>query len=360
MKRQTFSLILIKRAFILILFLCCILYSCQSGCRKAKDKKEEYLLRQSRPMMGTVVEITLQNPDQELKHRAMRMAFEELSRIESLMSRFKPDSELSRLNRLAARRPMQVSQEMIELLQISHKAWQLTSGGFNPTASPLLKLWGFYRQKGRIPAAEEIEERLKLISFQNVIFDVDKMHVQFFKQGVELDFNAIAKGYAIDKAVQKLKAIGISRALVNAGGDIYALGGKESQGHWNIGIRDPQKTDQILAPIQLRDRAIVTSGNYENFFIINGRRYCHIINPQTGYPVEGMLSVTILAEQTALADALATGIFVLGKEKGLNLLNSLEDVEGIIITEEKEHPSGMKIYLSKNLKSKLKFLNKYE
>jgi thiamine biosynthesis lipoprotein len=304
--------------------------------------------------MGTIIEITLQNPDQELSRRAIKQAFEEINRIESIMSLYKSDSELSRINQLAHKEPVKISQEMTDLLLISQNAWQLTSGGFDPTASPIVKLWGFYKNEGKIPEKREIKEKLKLVGFKNIVFDKCRREIKFLSPGIKLDFNAIAKGYAVDQAVRVLKGIGIKRALINAGGDIYALGGKKPQEHWTIGIRDPMQKDKVFASIELNNRAVVTSGNYEKFFTIDGKQYCHIIDPRTGYPVQNILSVTVLASQVALADALATGIFVLGKEKGLELLSSLEDIDGVIITLDSENKSGMKIYPSNSLKKRLK------
>jgi len=305
-------------------------------------------------MMGTIIEITLQHPDQELCCRAIKQAFEEINRIESIMSLYKSDSELTRINKSAQKESITISPEMTELLLISQNAWQLTSGGFDPTASPIIKLWGFYKNEGKVPEKREIKEKLKLVGFKNIIFDKSRKEIKFLSSGIKLDFNAIAKGYAIDQAVRVLKGIGILRALINAGGDIYALGGKRPQEHWTIGIRDPMQKDKVFASIELSNRAIVTSGNYEKFFTIDDKQYCHIIDPRTGYPVQNILSVTVLAPQVALADALATGIFVLGKEKGLELLNSLDNIDGVIITLDNENKRGMKIYPSNSLKKRLK------
>lgn len=355
MSLRRFSKICKTRLILCSIFICCcFLVSCQKESSPLGTQNKEPIQKQSRLMMGTIIEISLQHADKELCHRAMNQAFAEISRVESIMSLYKPDSELSRINELAYKEPVKISQEMTELLRISQKAWQLTSGGFDPTASPIIKLWGFYKNEEQIPGENEIREKLKFVGFKNVLFDKSKNEVRFLLPGIKLDFNAIAKGYAVDQAVKILKAIGIQRALINAGGDIYVLGGKKPQGYWTVGIRDPIKTDKIFASIELNNRAIVTSGNYEKFFTINGKQYCHIINPHTGYPVQDILSVTVLAPHVALADALATGIFVLGQEKGLELLNNSKDVDGVIITLDSEAKGGMRVYYSKNIKEKLK------
>jgi thiamine biosynthesis lipoprotein len=355
MSLRKFSKICKTKLILCSIFICCFfLVSCQKESNPLGSQNKNPIQKQSRLMMGTIIEISLQHADQELCRRAMNRAFAEMSRIESIMSLYKPDSELSRINQLANKEPLKISPEMTELLRISHKVWRLTSGGFDPTASPIIKLWGFYKNQGHMPGENKIREKLKLVGFQNVLFDKSKNEVRFLLPGVKLDFNAIAKGYAVDQAVKILKTIGIQCALINAGGDIYVLGGKKPQGYWTIGIRHPVKKDKIFASIELNNRAIVTSGNYEKFFTINGKQYCHIINPHTGYPVQDILSVTVLAPQVALADALATGIFVLGQDKGLALLNSSKDINGIIITLDHKAKGGMKVYYSKNIKQKLK------
>jgi thiamine biosynthesis lipoprotein len=355
MNLRIFAKICNKKVMVYSLVIsCCFLLSCQKESKHLDAQDKESIHKQSQLMMGTIIEITLQNPDPELSSRAIKQAFEEINRIESIMSLYKSDSELSRINQIAHKEQVKISQEMTELLLISQNAWQLTSGGFDPTASPIIKLWGFYKNEGKVPEEREIKEKLKLVGFKNIVFDKSRREIKFLSPGIKLDSNAIAKGYAVDQAVRVLKGIGIQRALINAGGDIYALGGKKPQEHWTIGIRNPMQKDKVFASIELSNRAIVTSGNYEKFFTIDDKQYCHIIDARTGYPVQNILSVTVLAPEVALADALATGIFVLGKEKGLELLNSLENIDGVIITLDGENKRGMKIYPSNNLKKRLK------
>ncbi|MGD9015533.1 MAG: FAD:protein FMN transferase [Candidatus Omnitrophota bacterium] len=269
-----------------------------SACQQAHP-----LYKDSRLMMGTIIEVI--SPDKQ----AAAIAFKEINRIESLLSVFKDDSEIARLNRQGR---LRVSQETLQVIKQSGEFWQATQGAFDITAAPLIELWGFYNKKYRIPSDSEIKEKLALIGFDKI--KIDGNIIEFKIAGMKIDLAAIAKGFAIDCAVEKLRSAGIESALLNAGGDIYCLGNKFGL-PWQVAVRT---NEQLISAenLKLKDKAVATSGNYEQYFWVDNVRYCHILNPKTGRPADSNLaSVTVIADDCLTTDALATSIFVLGKDK---------------------------------------------
>ena len=302
------------------------------GCTQRFPTKKEFL-------MDTEVKIILPQGSEE----DFTIAFNEIKRVESLMDVYNPDSEISRINRLASKEAVKISKEIFEVLEEASKYSRLTSGAFDVSIRPLSALWG---ERGRLkeaPALKEIENKRSLVNYKDIILDETKGTVRFGKEGMAIDLGGIAKGYALDRAIKVLKGRGIKEALINAGGDIRVIGER----NWKVGLQHPRKENKVLAVIRLKDQAIATSGDYQRYFIKEGKRYHHIINPETGYPAVECISVTIFAPQATQADILATGIFILSPETGMKLIESLEGVEGIIID------SQGKILLSSNLKGRL-------
>ncbi len=305
--------------------------------------------------MGTVVEISVADKDKdpEAIEKAICKAFDRIKEIEALMNRYLEDSDVSRLNRLGKGEYITVSDETFEVIRRSIKFSELSEGAFDITLLPILELWGFSR-KGRedVPTQEEIGERLPLVNFRNVLIDGEEKAVGFSTFGMGVDLGGIDKGYAVDEAVEALKNEGIQNAMVNAGGDIYCLGTKGNDRPWVIGIKHPRKHGRVLTTPEIKDQAIATSGDYEKYYTIDNKRYCHIIDPRTGRPVQNdVMSVTILASTCLEADALATTCFVLGKDKGLKLIGSLDGVEGMIVS---QRASGVEVGFSKGLSGTLR------
>jgi len=234
------------------------------------------------------------------------------------------------------------------LLEESVLLSELTKGSFDITIYPLWKIWKFEGESVEMPDEEEIEKELQLVNYKNIIIENGK--IKFIKRGIGIDLGGIAKGYAVDAAIKVLKDKNINSAIVNAGGDMYVLGRKQGK-PWRIGIRHPRREGEILGTIKVEDKAIVTSGDYERFFFSGGKKYHHIINPKTGYPADECQSVTIVAKEATFADGLATGIFVLGPEEGMALIESLEGVEGVIVNKEGE------VSVSSGLVSKIEYVN---
>jgi len=270
--------------------------------------------------MGTFVEVT--SPNKE----AAEIVFAEFERIENLLSKYKPESEVSKLN---ATGKLKVSPETFYVIKKSRELWQLTDGAFDITVGPLIDLWGFTNKEYKVPIDVEIKNALKFVGSDKIILHEKDNVVEFMLSGTRIDLGAIAKGYALDCAVKKLKEKGINSCLINSGGQVYALGVKFGSA-WKIAVRDPRQKD-FSGYLELKDKSASTSGDYEQYFIQKDKRFSHILNPKTGYPADsGVKSVTVVARDGLIADALSTAIFVLGKEKGLMLTKRFADLEVII------------------------------
>lgn len=282
-------------------------------------------LKQTEMIMGTLVEITV-IPANE---KAIREAFEALKKVDALMSTYKEDSEISILNREGK---AQVSEETLEVIEDAIKFSNLTDGAFDITCRPLINLWKKAKKEEKVPTEEEIEEAISLVGYQRIILEGNQIRLE--KKGMQIDLGGIAKGYAVDKAIEALKKNNIKRALVNAGGDLYALGTDRQGKKWQIGVQDPREEDKIIDIIKVKDRAVATSGDYRRYFTLEGKRFSHIVNPKTGLTVQDVpMSVTIVGPGATTTDALSTGVFVLGPEEGMKLIESLPEVEGMIISE---------------------------
>jgi len=282
-------------------------------------------LKQTEMIMGTLVEITV-IPGNE---KAIREAFEALKKVDLLMSTYKEDSEISILNREGK---AQVSEETLEVIEDAIKFSNLTDGAFDITCRPLINLWKKAKKEEKVATEMEIEEAISLVGYQRIILEGNQIRLE--KKGMQIDLGGIAKGYAVDKAIEALKKNGIKRALVNAGGDLYALGIDPQGEKWQIGVQDPREEDKIIDIIKVKDKAVATSGDYRRYFTLEGKRFSHIVNPKTGLTVQDVpMSVTIIGPDATTTDALSTGVFVLGPEEGMKLIESLPGVEGMIISE---------------------------
>jgi len=297
--------------------------------------------------MGTIIEITLVAEEQDTAQKAALQAFQEIRRIEYLMSPWIESSDVTRINRSAWNDGAKVSPETIEVLKRAQEVSKLSEGGFDITVGPLVQLWRKARERGMPPEMQEVKETLNLVNFRNL-----KTHyggkVLLRKKGMAIDLGGIAKGYAVDRAFEILKGLGYRNLVVNAGGDLR-VGGSKPGGPWSIGIQHPRDPQKIMARISLSDTAVATSGDYEKFFIHQGKRYHHILNPRSGFPAEGCQSVTVLHKEAITADALATAILVLGPEIGYPLCQRLERVDCLIVDRDE------KTVFTQNLKDRLSF-----
>jgi thiamine biosynthesis lipoprotein len=284
-----------------------LLASCQ-----ARPSAE--LIQRSQPLFGTFVTIAVYSPDHDKAQRAISDAFAEFHRIDRVLSLHRSDSELSRINSSAAAGPVAVSQELFTVLEKSLEVARATDGSFDPTIRPLVDLWGFIWKEYRLPTDAELASVLPKVNYQHVALDPGARTVRFLRSGISLDFGGIGKGYAVDCAIEKLRARGIANAMVRAGGDIHVIGAPPGKSHWPVQIENPGKKG-ARQQLRLRDAAISTSGNYENFFVIDGKRYSHILNPRTGLPISDVIACSVIAPTCTESDVYSTAFFVYGPDK---------------------------------------------
>lgn len=276
-----------------------------------------HLYRDTQAMMGTFVEVV--SPGEE----ASRIVFAELARIESLLSKYKDGSEISRLNKTGE---LSVSFETFYIIEKAKQLSLLSDGAFDVTVGPLLELWGFVSGELNLPSDKEIKDALRLVGQDKIVLNEADNVVKLKVNGVRLDLGAIAKGFAVDCAVEKLKEAGIRSCLINAGGDIYCLGSRCGR-PWRVAVRKPRGRG-FAEYLELEDKAVATSGDYEHCFVNDGRRLSHIIDPRTGGPVSSeVISVTITADDCLTADALATAVSVLGEKEGDVLVKKFAGAE---------------------------------
>jgi FAD:protein FMN transferase len=275
----------------------------------------------SHPSMGTVYTVVAYGGDADFLAETVNEVFEEVDRLDAQMSNYKPESELSRINREAAREDVVVEPRLFGLIQLCLELSEDTEGAFDITVGPLMKAWGFFRGQGRVPSPQEIHDVLKHVGYRHVHLDAARHTIHFDEKGIELDLGAKAKGYAVDRAVQILEENGITSALVSAGtSSIYALGAPPGEKGWKISLRDPFDQNKAAEVVYLKNYSLSTSGNYERFFKMGGKVYSHIMNPHTGMPVEGMLSACAFTERTTDSDGLSTALYVLGVDASRNYL----------------------------------------
>lgn len=279
-------------------------------------------------VMGTELVVEVVGPDGEVLERALAAAVAELERVEDLMTDWRP-SELTRLNDSAGTGPHEVPAELARLIARGLEVARLSGGAFDPTYAGVGRLWDFKRRPPVIPDEEQLRAGLALVGHDRVRVDLEASTVEL-PEGMRLGLGGIAKGYGVDRAMAVLMEHGVERALVNAGGDLKALG-RGPDGPWEIAVRHPRDRERVLAVLPVVNTCVVTSGDYERFFEHEGRRYHHIIDPRTGYPSEGCTSATVVAPDAAAADALATALCVLGPERGLELIESLDRVEALMV-----------------------------
>ena len=320
---------------------------------------EVKLLKQTRMIMGTFAEVTVYSNDEKTAGKAIEGALDEMGRTDRIMSNYKKDSELSRLNRNAVKAPVPCGAELLDVIEKSQYYSELSDGAFDITISPFVALWGFFDEKGHIPPNKEIDRLLPAVSYKNIVIsksvDPKKPSTVFLKNTqTQIDLGAIGKGYAVDKALEIIKNFGIDNACVNLGGNIYVLGASAGKNTWKIGVQHPRNKDEILGYLELKNEATATSGDYERFFEIKGKRYSHIINPKTGMPVNGIIAVTIVAPTGTEVDALSTSAFVLGPEKGLKLIKKIPNADALIAYEK---DGGIMIDMTNGFENKFKKTN---
>ena len=264
--------------------------------------------------------------------RAAEEALDEVDRIDRLMSHYRDDSPISRVNREAARGAVAIDRELFEFISLALKYGGESEGAFDVTVGPLMKAWGFFRGEGRLPTDAELARARGATGLTHVTLNANDRTIRFDREGVEIDLGGIAKGYAVDRAVEILQREGVNAALVNAGGStIYALGKPPDKPHWTVAIQDPLDSRAIAFEVPLQNRALSISGVSEKFFDLDGVRYSHIMDPRTGRPVQGVLGVIVLAPTGTAGDAIDNVLFVQGVERGRAFLRHHRGVEATFL-----------------------------
>ncbi|MCB2296938.1 FAD:protein FMN transferase [Clostridium tagluense] len=327
---------------VLLLSIPIFLVSCKTNTKPVE--KETY-------MMGTIVQLKVYGKNAE---KATELALKRISDIESKMSVNLKSSEITKLNAKAGISGEKLSVDTYSVIEKAVKYSKLTDGSLDATIEPIVKLWGIGTDKARIPSKSEIEEKLKLVDYKDIILDSKNSTVQLRRTGQAIDLGAIAKGYTADEIKKVLIDNKVNSALINLGGNVFAVGSKPDGTSWNIGIQNPLDTrGQYLGTISVTDKSMVTSGNYERYFIVDGKRYHHIFDPKTGYPSEaGLISTTIVSDNSIDGDALSTSTYILGLSKGIKLIESIKGVEAIFVTSDK------KVYVTAGLKDSFNLTNK--
>jgi thiamine biosynthesis lipoprotein len=285
------------------------------GYDRPADKAETLRLESSVEAMGSTFSIAVYGEDRAKMEAAVDAAFEEARRLDHMLSNYKPESELSEVNREAAGRAVEVTPELFGLLSACVGYSRESEGAFDITVGPLMKVWGFYKGTGRLPHRAEVRSALGRVGYRNILLDPVKRTVRFARAGVVLDPGGIGKGYAVDRMAEVLKQYGIGTGLVSASGSsMYAIGAPPGEKGWRVHIRDPKDDRKSAAEIYLKDESMSTSGNYEKFFRAEGKIYSHIMDPRTGWPALGVLSVSVVAPRTLDSEAWTKPLFVNGLE----------------------------------------------
>ena len=295
----------------------------------AAPSQGEWVRRVTDGVMGTRITVELWSDDRARAEAAIDAVLDQMHHVDDVMSTYKPESEISQVNARAAQGPMNISKELFDLLVTAKEYSVLTDGAFDITYASVGYLYDF--RKHQRPDEKQIKRALPAVSYRHIILDTAAQTVKFSQPGVRIDLGGIAKGYAVDRGIDALKARGVTRAYVGAGGDSRILGDRFGK-PWMVGIRDPQKGEgEVITRIPLTDAAISTSGDYERFFDEDGVRYHHIIDPHTGHSASKVRSVTIIGPYATRTDGLSKTAFVLGPEKAMEIYNRIDDIDAVIV-----------------------------
>ena len=279
-------------------------------------------------LMGTRGTITLYGLSDEEAGAAAADAFREMHRVESVMSTWKEDSEISRLNRDGQNKPFKVSRELFLLINKIIQYSRATNAAFDVTARPVVRLWGFQGGEPRLPTDQEMFDALRKVGWRKIVLDAADTSITLHG-GATIDLAGIGKGYAVDRCVAILKDHGVESGLVDLGGNMFAIGTPPGREAWSIGIRDPEDSGGVIGKLLISDEAVATSGNYENFVLIEGKKYGHIVDPRTGRTVDHVLGVTVITRTATESDALSTALFVLGHEKSKNMTDTFPGMRAV-------------------------------
>ncbi|MEO2053522.1 MAG: FAD:protein FMN transferase [Allomuricauda sp.] len=308
-----------------------------NGQMRQKDITVQKVLK----LMGTRFEITVVAPNEEIGYINIDEAVSEIQRIEKIISSWDESSETSLINKNAGIKPVKVSPELFGLIERSIRISALTDGAFDITYASMDQIWKFDGSMKAMPNESDIKKSIAKIGYQKIILDAEKSTVYLPEPGMKIGFGAIGKGYAADRAKKLLVSKGVKGGIINASGDLTTWGTKVTGEKWLVGITNPLNKERVFGWLPIVESAVATSGNYEKYITLNDKKYSHIIDPRTGYPTSGISSVSIFAKQAEVCDALATAVFILGRDVGLHMINQINGVEAIIVdAENKIHKSS--------------------
>lgn len=334
-----------KSKIYLLFTVYCLLFAFLLSC----SSRKEQIFRKNTILMDTLITVNVVSDSEDKAEKAIGSAFSVIEDLDSKLNFFSDKSELSMINKNAGISEVKVSPETLDVIEKAVFVSENTGGAFDPTIGPEISLWDFNAHKK--PDDKLIKARLNLVNYKLIVIDKEKSTIYLKKKRMLIDLGGIAKGYAADKAVEELKKQGVKAGLVSCAGDISAFGLKPDGKAWKVGVRNPRqkgKEDEIIATIELKDMAISTSGDYERYFIIDNIRYHHILDPKTGYPASGVRSVSVMTEKGVNTDAFSTAVFVLGPEKGMQILAKM-GFEGLIVDKDG------KFHTTPGLRDKIEF-----
>ena len=331
-----------NRSPILILIVVLLMFACSRTGPRTMQRTES--------IMGTEVTVTVVAKSSAEADSALEAAMTEIRRFDQMMSLYKDSSEITKVNLAAGKQPVPVSPEMIEVVENGARVSRLTNGAFDVTIGPLVVLWQMRLKEGRTPTDKEILNVLPRVNYRTIVIDKKASTLFLTKPNMIMDFGGIAKGYAADKAAELLRKRGIENAVVAIAGDIRVLGRRQDGSPWRIGVQHPREKEKLLTVLDLSDKYISTSGDYERFKIIGKKRYHHILDPRTGKPSKGMASVTLICDRGSIGDPLTTALFIVGADKGMKIVKALgyeaifEDDRGTVVMTEgvktaEDHPA---------------------
>lgn len=304
--------------------------------------KQDYVtVKKTLKLMGTRFEITVVALNEEIGYINIDEAVSEIERIEKIISSWDKDSETSMINKNAGIKPVKVSKELFDLIERSIKISEITDGAFDITYASMDEIWKFDGTMDKVPTEEEIKKSVSKVGYQKIQLDKQEQTVFLSEKGMCIGFGAIGKGYAADKAKELLVSKDVRGGIINASGDLTTWGTKVTGEKWLVGIANPLSKDKVFSWLPVIESSVATSGNYEKYIVLDGEKYSHIIDPRTGYPTKGINSVSIFAKQAELCDALATAVFIMGRDVGLHLINQIDGVEAVVVDgENKVHRSS--------------------
>ena len=303
-----------------------------------------HIFKRACKLMGNRFELSVVADEEQWANKIMDAAVAEIQRIEKLLTTFNDDSETNRVNFNAGIKPVKVSRETFKLIERSLRISALTQGAFDISYGSIDKqLWNFDQNMTVLPDKATAKKMVRLIDYRNIILNEEDCTVFLREEGMRIGFGGIGKGYAAEKAKQVMKLHGVESGVVNASGDLTAWGLQPNGNPWTVGIANPDAPDEVFSYINITDLSVATSGNYEKYITINGKKYSHTIDPRTGLPVTGIKAVTIITTHAELADAMATPVTIMGVRAGMDMIDQMKNIEAIIIDD------NNKIYTSKNI-----------